>query len=56
MAKNILNICHQVQDILLSSNMKTPPSLTGHFCAPPFDYLVMIIIEFVVLNPTWYQS
>ena len=34
MAKNILSICHQVQDILLSSNMKSPSSLRGHFCAP----------------------
>ena len=35
-ARIILNICHQVQDILLSSNMKSPPTLTGHFCAPPW--------------------
>ena len=34
MAKNILSICHQVQDLLLSSNMKSPSSLRGHFCAP----------------------
>ena len=35
-ARIILNICHRVQDILLSSNMKSPPTLTGHFCAPPW--------------------
>ena len=35
-ARIILNICHQVQDMLLSSNMKSPPTLTGHFCAPPW--------------------